>query len=226
MKSVYLLSDFNEHDDFKEKLIKDMKRDLISYDSIVFICSSPNEYQKSDYYFNSSIKWLESGGIKFNDYCLLDNRINKIEANRYIKNSSCIVLMGGITRDQMVYLRECDLIESLQNHNGVIIGISAGAINLAVNSLCLEEPKNADSIRYVGLGLTDKTIYPHFSIDDHEIVNELTRYTKDSVIYGICECSAIIERENETIFIGEVYEISNNKIVKGIINEKIDNGSI
>ena len=212
MKTIYLLSDFNENDEFKEKLIENMKRDLVSYDSLVFICSSPNSYETTDYYFNSNMKWLESGGIKFNDYFLLDNRINKTEANGYIKNSSCVVLMGGITREQIVYLKESNFIESLQNHKGLIIGTSAGAINIAAKSLCLEKPKNADTIRYDGLGLTDKTIYPHFSIDEHDVVNELTRYSKDSVIYGICECSAIIERENETEFLGEIYRISNGRI--------------
>ena len=214
MKAIYLLSDFNNDDEFKEKLIENMKRDLISYDLLVFICSSPNAYEKTDRYFKSNIKWLEYGGIKFNDYCLLDNRINKTKANDYIKKASCVVLMGGITRDQIVYLKENDFGETLKQHNGVIIGISAGAINIAVKSLCLEEPKNADAVWYDGLGLTDKTIYPHFSIDDHEVISELTGCSKDSVIYGICECSAIIEREQETIYLGEVYKISNNRILR------------
>ena len=214
MKAIYLLSDFNENDDFKEKLTENINKDLVSNDSLVFICSSPDDYERTDYYFKSNRKWLSSGGIKFDNYHLLDNRIDRSEANNYIKNSSCVVLMGGITREQIEYIKENNFIETLQKYNGVIIGISAGAINLAVNSLCLEEPKNAETIRYNGIGLTEKIIYPHFSIDDHEIVDELTKYSKDTVIHGICECGAIIERENETIYLGDIYKISNNKVEK------------
>ena len=214
MKGVYLLSDFNESDDFKEKLTENIKKDLVSYDSLVFICSSPDDYERTDYYYNSNIKWLNSGGIKFNNYHLLDNRIDRSEANNYIKYSSCVVLMGGITREQIEYIKENNFIETLQNYNGVIIGISAGAINLAVKSLCLEEAKNVETIRYNGIELTDKIIYPHFSIDDPEIVGELVKYSKDTVIYGICECGAIIERENETIYLGDIYKLSNNKVEK------------
>ena len=217
MKSLYLLSNLNEDTYFKKNVIENIEKDLISKDSLVFIASSPYGYEKTDKYFNINKEWFETEGMKFNNYYLLDYRVNKPDSINYLVNSTCIVLMGGFTREQYAYLKEFNLIEILQGHNGVIIGISAGAINLAEKSLSLRGPKDIETILYDGIGLTDKTIFPHFDINDRNHLDELIKYSNKTVIYGICENSTIIERGSEKIIIGDIYRIFKEKIDK--INE-------
>ena len=65
MKSVYLLSNFNENDSFKKKIIDNIDKDLIEKESLLFIASSPTGYAKTDHYFNINKGWLELGGVKF-----------------------------------------------------------------------------------------------------------------------------------------------------------------
>ena len=122
--------------------------------------------------------------------------------------------MGGMTRDQFYYLKDNNFIETLQKYNSVLIGISAGAINFAIQSLSLKERENEKTIVYNGIGLTDKTIYPHFNINDTKILDELKEFSKELVVYGICENSAIIEKKNELKIIGDVYRINKQEIIK------------
>ena len=217
MKSIYLLSNLNEDTYFKKSVIENLEKDLISKNSLVFIASSPSGYEKTDKYFTINKEWFETGGMKFNNYYLLDYRVNKLDSINYLLDSNCIVLMGGFTREQYAFLNEFNLIEILQGYKGVIIGISAGAINLAEKSLSLRGSKDTETILYNGIGLTDKTIFPHFDINDKNHLNELIEYSNKTVIYGICENSTIIEKGNKNFIIGDIYKIYNGKIDK--INE-------
>jgi peptidase E len=197
---------------FTDEVAEYLKIDIIERNSLVFITSSPNGHEKSDYYLNINKSWFDLIGISFNDYYLLDNRITKNIANEYISNSSCIFLMGGTTREQIAYIEENNFIPTLRKHRGIIIGVSAGAINLAEKSLHINNFKEPETIIYNGIGLTNKTVYPHFRIDDNEKINEIKKYSENFAIYGICDYSAIIEKGNETKMIGEIYKIENNNI--------------
>ena len=122
--------------------------------------------------------------------------------------------MGGTTRKQIAYLSENRYIEILQKHRGVIIGLSAGAINLAKKSLIISYEKNWEAVLYNGIGLIDKTIFPHFEIDNKENIKELKKLSANLEIYGMCDNAAIIEKNNETIMLGEIYKIHFGKIEK------------
>ena len=214
MRAVYQFSNFDKDKGFTEDVSKNLKIDIIEKNSIVFIASSPIGFEKSDYYFGINKQWFDLIDIKFSDYYLLDNRIDMEKAKKYLKEFSCIFLMGGTTREQINYLKESNIIEELKNYKGVIIGLSAGAINLAIKSLHLKNEKENETIIYDGIGLIDKTIYPHFSMEDDKILKELLKFSNKLKIYGLCDYSTIIKRGLETIFFGDIYKIENSKIEK------------
>ena len=54
-------------------------------------------------------------------------------------------------------------------------------------------------------------------MNNKKYLDELIKYSSKTIIYGVCENSAIIERANEKIIIGDIYRIFNGKIDK--INE-------
>ena len=214
MKTVYLFSNFDNNTGFPKEIGDCIKKDLLVYESLVFISSSPLGYDASDFYSNVNKNWFSTIGINFRKCYLLDNRIERNRSIDLLKNASCIFLMGGRTREQIKYVNENNFMKPLQNYNGVIMGISAGAINLSINSLSFGRSENEETtIMYNGIGITEKIIFPHFDINGEEN-NEIKEYSKDHCIYGLCDYSAIIEKGNDTKLIGEIYKIHNRKIDK------------
>ena len=214
MKTVYLFSNFDNNNGFTEEVGKSIKANLLERNSLVFIVSSPNGFDKSDFYYNVVKKWFFNIGIEFSNYYLIDNRIDKYKAIDLIEKSSCIFLMGGITREQFAYIKNNGFLQSLQRYNGIIMGISAGAINLAENSLSIGYPKDPESIMYKGIGITNKTIHPHFSVENIEELIELKKFSQNNTIYGLCDFSAIVENDNTVKMFGNIYEIKNNVVKK------------
>jgi peptidase E len=214
MKTVYLFSNFSNNAGFTKEILRYIKRDLLDYSSLVFISSSPIGYEKSGFYFNVNKNWFNIIGIKFKEYYLIDNRTDKKTSLDILNNASCIFLMGGQTREQIKYIKENDFVELLQKYNGIVMGISAGAINLAVKPISFGHSENEEeTIIYDGIGLTEKIIYPHFEING-KMVNEIKKYSLNYCIYGLCDYSAIIEKDNKTELIGDIYKIENNTVEK------------
>lgn len=53
-----------------------------------------------------------------------------------IRNASVVFLMGGMTPVQFKFLKENELDEVLRKYQGCVLGLSAGAINMAKISIC------------------------------------------------------------------------------------------
>jgi peptidase E len=208
------MSDVEKLANFTEEIAKNIKMDLIENEALAFISSSPSGFEKSDFYFNINIRWFNRIGVEFDNYYLLDNRTKNNKAKDYIKQSSCIFLMGGNTEEQIKYIRESNYLELLPKHEGIIMGISAGAINLASKSLFFGYSKGQETNISNGVGITEKTIFPHFRINDEEKINELKKFSNNFTIYGMCDYSAIIERKNEVKMVGEIYKINNSIVEK------------
>ena len=60
---------------------------------------------------------------------------------------------------------------------------------------------------YPGLGLAPTTVEPHFDKDN--IAPELVELSYNRVIYGLCDEGAIIHKDGEITFIGDVYRLEN-----------------
>jgi peptidase E len=209
MKTLYFLSGFDKIKGFTEEIANNLKKDIIDRNALVSIASSPDDYEKTDKYFSILIEWFKNIGIIFKHYSLVDNRKKD---SQIINEASCIFLSGGTTIKQMEFLRENNFCELLKDYNGIIMGMSAGAINMGKNSLSLKSKKNLETVIYKGLELADITIIPHFSIFDEDKINKLLKYQNEYKIYGMCDNSAIIKQGDKIKIIGEMYRIYKNKI--------------
>lgn len=72
-----------------------------------------------------------------------------------------------------------------KNFGKVVIGISAGAINLSNTSLCSKDEEDGveKTVTYQGIGRIDYTIEPHFNIDNKNLLqNELYPLSKELTI--------------------------------------------
>jgi len=131
----------------------------------------------------------------------------------YIKKSNVIFLSGGDTYIENEFFNQIHLKELLQDFEGIIIGQSAGSINMAESVYnSPEEGDLSEPIYFEGLGLSDINIEPHFVLDITGF-DEMQMYqrkhqleeSKKRQIYALCDGSHILETEESIIIYGKAY---------------------
>ena len=201
-------------------IVDQIKNSLNGNNTILFIASSPDDNEKIDLYTKLVFEGLKLSGISFNEYLVLCSSTED-NAQEYIDKANLIFLSGGDTYIQNEFFKRIHLRERLENFNGLIIGQSAGAINMADDAFnSPEEMEDSEPVFFRGLGLTDINIEPHFILDDSNF-DEPEKYQRNSIllesnnrkIYGQCNGSHIlIDNDGTATIYGETYLISNGKI--------------
>lgn len=204
-------------------IVNQLKTALKETKKAVFIASdinnTPDVVQSYAKIFFDSMKLVE---ITFDEHYILDGtKIDKAE--EYIENANLIFLCGGNTYNQNQFLKKLNLKKLLSNYNGIVMGQSAGAINMAKN--CFNSPEELERIEpmfFEGLGLTDINIEPHFiyettNFDENEKHQReiVIKESYNRKIYGQCNGSHIFIDDNDiaTIY-GKTYIIANGNIEK------------
>lgn len=209
MKINYLFSGINKEKGFDEVQSKYLKEDIKQDQIITFIASVFNEHEKNLFYKNKTIEWFLKIGINFKKAYLIDNNVTKKQAHEYVNNSNIIYLMGGDPYLQNNSLNEYDL-KNLIKTKPFVIGVSAGSLNQTKR--VIYEDSNNEVIDYEGLGFTDICIYPHLNFLNIDYLKEIFRISKITKLIALPDSSFIKIINNEEIFIGNYYEIENEKI--------------
>lgn len=227
--TIFLTSDLNHYHkvdgekianeiDNKNGLVDQLKDSLNGNRALLYIAADPKDAKKVELYANILFEALKLSNIEFDNYYILDEE-SKSCAKEYIDMANVIFLSGGNTFSQNKFFDEINLKELLKNYSGIIIGQSAGSINLAKNVFnSPEEMKDSDPIYLEGLGLTDINIEPHFKFED-KYFNEAEEYNRDYIlkeskkrnIFGLCDGSHI-KIDDKTIIYGKSYLLSNGEI--------------
>ena len=212
MRINYLFSGISKEQGFNKVQWEYLKKDIKNNDTIVFIATTFDDYEKNDLYYNNLIKHFKNIDITFNKAYLIDNRVDKDLAKDYILKSNIIFLMGGDTKKQIDSVKEYDLFEILKSKEGIILGVSAGSVNQSSRVVYKNDYNNYVIEDYEGLGYIDINIYPHLdfnNIDYLKEVFEVSNYTKTVALPN----DSFIRIENNNIdFVGEYYTIQNSKI--------------
>lgn len=212
MRINYLFSGISKEQGFNKVQRERLKKDIKNNDTIVFIATTFDDYEKNDLYYNNLIKHFKNIDITFNKAYLIDNRVAKDLAKDYILKSNIIFLMGGDTKKQIDSVKEYDLFEILKSKEGIILGVSAGSMNQSSRVVYKNDYNNYVIEDYEGLGYIDINIYPHLdfnNIDYLKEVFEVSNYTKTVALPN----DSFIRIENNNIdFVGEYYTIQNSKI--------------
>lgn len=212
MRINYLFSDISKEQGFNEIQREYLTKDIKNNDTIVFIATTFDDYEKNDLYYNNLIKHFKNIDITFNKAYLIDNRVAKDLAKDYILKSNIIFLMGGDAKKQIDSVKEYDLFEILKSKEGIILGVSAGSMNQSSRVVYKNDYNNYVIEDYEGLGYIDINIYPHLdfnNIDYLKEVFEVSNYTKTVALPN----DSFIRIENNNIdFVGEYYTIQNSKI--------------
>lgn len=160
--------------------------------------------------------WLNQANIIFDEYHFIDYRMQQEEARQFIQNASVIFLCGGYPVLQKDFLEDYELSDVIKNSNGVIMGASAGAINMAEKWLDLERTGNEIEVNiYEGIG------FDHFAYESHSqrsyamfVQGYLFPLSEVIDVYAAEQESAIRVKDGKIEIVGPVYLISRSKIYK------------
>lgn len=217
-----VLGKLNDANSFTEKL----RGVLPSVIKLLFVCSDPDNHEKTLKYGEDMKMCFENSGFKISDFNILDGA-NREDAAKLAADSDCIVLAGGHVPTQNKFFNEISLAQIICPKNDkVIIGFSAGSMNCASEVYAqpgLEgETRSETYTRFLkGLGITETNVLPHFgyirdlSLDGLRLIEDIA--LKDSMgrkFWGINDGSYILgDGRGETIY-GEAYLISDGTLKK------------
>lgn len=165
-------------------------------------------------------------GIPFDEYIYV-NDSNKEFIAEYIRKADCINLFGGHLPTANAFINELNLKELLKNYNGVIIGASGGAMNMAEKVYCIPEVdgehKDKSFKRVLdGLALTDINIIPHYRLFEKKVFSDGLRMLEEILLpdsqkiplIALPDGSYIIQQGNKIEIFGEAYLLKDQKIIQ------------
>lgn len=217
MSTHYYFSWFNDF--LPERLVQCLHEDIQERQSLVMISAQPSDYESEQINFEdiSEWTWLTQANLIFDEYHFIDYRMQKEEAQRFILNASVIFLCGGDPVQQNDFLAEYELTDVIKNSNAVIMGASAGALNMATKWLTSKNAghKIETSTIYDGIG------FDHFAYESHSKRDYVTFV--QGYLFPLSEVIDVYAAEQESVMrikdgkieiMGPVYLISRSKIHK------------
>ena len=203
-------------------LIHRLKQALPPYCRCLYICSSPDRRDLNCTFGADIFQIFAQEGMAFSHYAVLDGN-NMYEAKKLVMESDLIVLAGGHVPTQNAFFHRIRLRELLKAYDGVVLGISAGSMNMA--DIVYAQPEEAgetapDYEKFIpGLGLTTCNVLPHYQKAKHYTVDGLHLYEQitlpDSMghcFYAIPDGSYIYQDEAQKLLCGEGYCICDGKM--------------
>ena len=208
MKINYLFSGVDKEKGFDEVQSKYLKQDIKENQIITFIASTFDNHEQNIMYKNKTLEFFSKINITFKENYLIDNNVTKEKAKDFIKKANIIYLMGGDTYLQNNSLDEYEL-KPLIKEKPFIIGISAGSLNQTKRVIYQDYNDIKD---YEGLGFTNISIYPHLDFLNIDYLKELFKISKITKLVALPNSSFIRIEDNKEMFVGDYYEIENEKI--------------
>lgn len=202
-------------------VLDNIKKYLSGTNRIVYVANDPNNVIENEERIKNTIDSFSLSNLNFNEKILLDAR-NKKDAKNIILGANIVILSGGKILCQNKFFRSIRLKKILKHFNGIVIGISAGTMNLCKTVFNFPEEKaDIKERKWVkGLGFYDKIIIPHFDgeTNTYQIECEEIDVAGDYILpashkkefLGIPNGSYILIDNNKNVsFFGEMYAIAN-----------------
>mgnify|MGYP002520937122 CR=1 FL=1 len=233
MATIFLTSNLNCYDkssnistqiDNTNHFVDELKKELKNIKKIVYICSSPENFEKTDLYSSILTKSFKIDGFGVEDVTVVDNRFTG-DLKQEIISADLVFLMGGHCPTQLAYFKKINLSEILKHYQGVIIGQSAGSMDMA--KLAYIQPESEEEFRdknfkkqQQGLGLIDFNIMPHMNrarVDEIDGATTFDMCVQDSATfphYGIYDGGFIKVKNNQITAFGKTLLFKNKKCYK------------
>lgn len=168
----YLFSGLDKEKGFTKEQSAFLKEDIVNNSNITFVLSFFDNYERNDTQVSKYINNFDKIGITFNKVNIIDDRLTTDESKLILENSDIIFLLGGSPELQMKSINEYKLIDSIKKCK-LVLGVSAGAMNQSNRVMYKDDFDNFIMKDYVGLGLVNINIFPHFDLESKAIVEEV-----------------------------------------------------
>ena len=205
-KLIGLFSGFPTHH-FTDEIAQVLRENLGERKSLVFISADPENFAQNDDDGNGMHQMFAERDMAFAEHHVIDRRTSATDAAALIRQADCIWLMGGEVTWQMKLIRDLNLIPELLASTAVILGVSAGSMNLGKYVAELWESKSF----YEGIGLTDFTIKAHYEPDAY-FIPELKKMSMLHPIVTMEDESAIFINRDKTWRLGKMHRVDKGEI--------------
>lgn len=183
----------------------------------LFVCSNPEDHNMTCHFGADTVSAFAMAGMAFSSYQVLDG-YNAEDAEQLVHSSDIVIFAGGHVPTQNAFFQAIHLREILESYDGVVMGISAGSMNLAEEVYVQpeEEGESApDFQRFApGLALTDINILPHYQKVKNYILDGLRLYEDitfaDSMghtFFALPDGSYIYQDEEGQLLCGKAYRV-------------------
>lgn len=209
MKIHYYLDWFYDKG-FSEKLVNVLNEDIRDRKSLVMIIAESSDYKDEQVNIDGIFEraWFNRANIFFDEYHLIDYRMQKEDAQRLIQNASVIFLCGGYPQYQKALLTEYELPDLIKKSDAVVMGTSAGGMNMS------DEYVDECTV-YEGIALNHFSFEAHFDHENTMLIEERFALSEKMDIYVAADKDGAVRVKGSKIdIIGNVYLISNSKIRK------------
>lgn len=203
-------------------LVDVMRGNIPSYELFAYVANDPNDSEDNDAAFALLRASLEMAGLCFMSAVLLDGR-NKIEA-KILSRAGLVVLRGGKCAVQNDFLREIGAGDILARSDALVLGVSAGAMNMGATVANFPEESSdlPDPRFFAGCGLVGATFIPHFDCgrgeyifpcDDFDIAKDYILPMSKGRVFLAADNDGFIFFDGKTPrFFGSVCKICDGKI--------------
>lgn len=195
---------------FSTAIAEQLKKELPVRDSLVFISAWPADYARNDSDAAGMHAMFANCAMPFASYSVIDNRTSAACARQLIREASCLFLMGGHATQQFRLICEKDIRHDICESSAVILGVSAGSINMAARALDIWE----SPVPYEGLGLANITIKAHVTLENQELLKTLLIISAkhNMPICAMEDESAIFVKEKVVAHMGKIHWINEGGI--------------
>lgn len=209
----------------KNQLVENLKEDWKEPSKCLLLCSNPDALMKNNeirFFWEKSIK---ETGLSVSAFDLCDSR-NGEETAEKLCTYDVLILAGGHVPTQNRFFHRIGLAQAIREYDGLVLGVSAGAMNCAETVYAQPESAGESTGREYdrfpkGLGLTQCNVLPHYqavkdkTLDGKRLMEDITY--PDSMgrrFYALPDGSYILQKEGRVTVYGEAYLVAEGKTKK------------
>ena len=192
---------------FTDEIAQALRENLPRRESLVFISAWPEDYARNNDDSDGMHAMFAERGMAFADHCVIDRRTNAADAVKLVRAADCIFLMGGDMTLQMALIRDLGLVSEFLSSRTVILGVSAGSMNMGRYVAEIWEPKTL----YEGLDLTDITTKGHYT-EDAWFIPALKEISRIQPVAAMEDESALFIKADAVWKTGNIHWIDKGRI--------------
>lgn len=206
-------------------LLDNIKKYLKGKTRVVLITTLPNDFEANDEIGVRLFKSLNLSGLRFKEKIVLDYR-NIKKAKEILAGADLIWLSGGKIIPRLKFLNKIHFKKILNNFDGVVIGVSAGSMNLCKN--IYNFPEGAQDLGQKelikGLDFYDEYFIPHsdgsyylYEEDGYPVFKKhIYPFSFKRDLICVPNDSYVLLNEDGAKYYGDIYLLRKGEIYKKI----------